>query len=276
MNTRIALTMTVPAAIAVFCLTPPSLSATDSGDTPISIGSRASRWYLGPVAGQNQNFHSSGFKSFSNDAHCPTFPTGEAKGFYAGLSVQYFLQPPVRARTSIIARFMYDNRPASYATHCESSLHRVRTPDGELRELEAMTRHEAVVDYDFLNLELLFNAMIGSSKFGITVGPSIGYTLQADLEQVFKLLRPLNAELENGTLYELRDNNRTLVIQDGAFPASANWRIGLTAGLLYEHQVGKFLFVPHIDYDYALSKLSAVENLRVNALRAGIDIRRVF
>ncbi len=239
---------------------------------PIKPAAQPPRLYVGPIAGFNQNFHSGGFRSFVLDANCPNFRSGNATGFYAGFSFEYLLGDPKDARSSILGRIAYDTRPASFSEDDTEYPSRLVDLD---TIINPKVEHNAEIDYNLINLDILYKLMIGTTKVGVAVGPSIGYVLDAKLQQKFKLIEPLEAQFiqDTETDFTYEDNFRTIVIEDGDVPNASTIRFGVKVGALYELSLKKFLVVPHVFYDFGITKVTSDENWRVNAFQAGVDVR---
>lgn len=240
---------------------------------PLAPAAQPPRIYVGPIAGFNQNFHSGGFTSFVLDVQCPNFTSGNATGFYGGFSMEYLLGDPKDARSSILARLTYDNRPASFSEGDEEYPTRI-LDNGLDTTVITSVEHSAEITYDLIGLDILYKLMLGNTKVGVMVGPTVGYVMSANVEQFFKLLKPLEGQFvpEPGP-YEYRDNNRTIVINDGDVPDAATLRIGIKVGVLYELSLRKLIVAPHIFYDFGITKVTSNENWRVNAFQAGVDVR---
>lgn len=267
--------------IVFVCSAPSSVFALD-GDAanPLRPRKMPPRILIGPVVGFNQNFHTGGFASFTNDENCPQFQSGNATGFYLGGSFEYLLGDPRDARSSILFRGLLDLRPASFEEVGDNLPSRMQDGD-ESRVVFSTTSHNAEIEYTNLNLEILYKLMLGETKIGIALGPSVGINLTTSAEQTFNLLEPQNAIfVEDPEFkakgYEYTNDFRTIVIQNGDVPDKSGIRFGMKAGLLYEVNVKKVLVVPHIFYDFGLTKVTSTDDWRVSSLQAGVDIRFAF
>lgn len=259
------------------CLSIVAMPVFGQGDdtTPLLPGAAPPRIYVGPIGGFNQNYHTGGFASFVQDIQCPQFGTGDATGYYGGVSMEYLLGDPKDAHSSLIARLAYDVRPASFYEGGDKQPSRLLDNDGNETIIESVTEHVADIKFSMVNLDLLFKYMIGNTRLAALAGPAIGYALTGTINQKFNLLEPLNVQFirtENSP-YRYENFDRTIVVRDGDIPEFQRLRLGLKAGLQYEISLRKMIVIPVVFYDFGITKLTSAENWRVNAFQAGVDIR---
>ena len=244
--------------------------------TPIMPAAQPPRIYVGPIVGFNQNFHSGGFTSFVADVNCPNFRSGNATGFYVGGSFEYLLGDPEDARSSILARLTYDTRPASFEEEDTEYPVLVVTPeDPDGTVIFPVVNHSAEIDYNMINLDIMYKLMVGNTRVGIMVGPAVGMVMDANVQQKFNLVSPLEAQFkpDETTDFTYENDFRTIVIRDGEVPDAAGIRVGVKIGALYELSLSRFIVVPHVIYDFGLTKVTTNEDWRVNAFQAGVDVR---
>ncbi len=243
---------------------------------PLAPAAEPPRILIGPIGGFNQNYHTGGFQSFVNQVDCPTFGTGDATGYYIGLSAEYLIGGPKDAKSSIIARLAYDVRPAQFYQGGDEYPSRVKINDTEDTILTSTTEHVAEIKFSMINLDILYKYMIGNTRIAVTAGPSIGYVLQGTIDQRFNLLQPLDVQFirdTNNTSFKYENFDRTIIVRDGDIPDLSQIRLGVKLGIQYEIPVKKLLIVPAVWYDFALTKVTPNESWRVNALQAGVDFR---
>lgn len=258
------------------CLSVVTASAFSQGANPLEPEKAPPRIYVGPIGGFNQNYHTGGFRSFAiSEGDCPTFGTGDATGYYVGVSAEYLLGDVKDARTSIIARLAYDVRPAQFSEQGDNQPSRLVLPDSSEEIIFSTTEHVAEIKFAMLNLDLLFKYMVGNTRLGITAGPSIGYALTGTINQKLNLVEPNNVQFirDPDTEYTYENFDRTIVIRDGDIPSFNRLRLGIKAGLQYEINVRRMIVVPAVWYDFGITKLTSEENWRVNAFQAGVDVR---
>lgn len=269
---------TLRAITPVFVLLALTLSSCRSPSTTISNPMEPLRdppkILVGPIGGFNQNFHTGGFTSLAPEAVCPNFTTGEAVGFFNGLSAEMILDSLKDSHNSLVMRVMYDSRPSSFAESGDEFPTSV-VANGRRRIVLSSTQHSAEISYSMLAADLVYKLMIGDSRIAIAAGPSFGYVIDASLHQRFDLIEPLNAQFDPNanSRFPLENNGRSLVIFRGDIPDINRWRVGLKMGLMYEVNLHNFIAVPAIWYDIGLTKLTKTENWRVNALQLGVDVR---
>lgn len=230
------------------------------------------RIYVGPVGGYNKSLHSSGFQSVAGDVLCPDFTSGTANGYYVGGSVEYLLGSPKDSKSSIIGRVVYNVMPASYTVPGDE-LPSI-DPNGDV--VTSVVQHVAQISYSLIDLEVVYKLNLFESDFGIVIGPTIGVPIQADLEQRMELVSPLNATFDPSLVPNARyiNNGRAIVTRESApIDDKSGIRIAVKAGAQYEIPMGRLLLVPCIYYNFGITEVSASNNLRVNALQTGIDLR---
>lgn len=250
-----------------------SVTAQQELANPLIPAKSRPRIYVGPVGGYNKALHSSGFQSVAGDVLCPDFSSGTANGFYLGGSVEYLLGSPKDSKSSIIGRVVYNNLPAGY-TIPGDQLPSINPSTGEV--VESVVQHVATVKYSLIDVEMVYKLNLFESSFGFVIGPTVGIPISAQIEQRMELIAPLNAvfdpALVPGATY--LNNGRAIVTREnGPIDDQAGVRIALKAGVQYEIPVGRLLLVPCFYYNFGITKLSAANNLRVNAIQAGVDLR---
>ena len=230
------------------------------------------RVYVGPVVGYNRALHSSGFQSVAGDVLCPTFETGTGNGFYVGGTFEYLLGSPKDSKSSIIAKLVYNYIPAFY----EEDGDRLPSLDGNGEVVYSTVRHVAEIKYATIDLEALYKLNLFDSYFGVVVGPTVGYVIQSDREQRMELVEPLNAVFDPslvGDDVEYINNGRGIITNRDDLPNKNPIRVGIKAGVQYELPIGRVLLVPHAFYNYGITEVSPDDNLRINALQFGVDLR---
>jgi hypothetical protein len=249
------------------------LTAQQELANPLIPAKSRPRIFVGPVIGYNRSLQSSGFQSISDDVLCPEFTSGVANGYYFGVSAEYLLGEPKNSKSSIIARLVYSYLPGNYAV-----------PGDELPSLDAngnvvvsTTQHVAEIDYTILEFEAIYKLNLFNSGFGIVVGPTLGFVLDVAREQRMELLEPQNAQFDPSLFpnndYIYINNNRAIITAQDDLPGHSSIRIGLKGGVQYELVMGRVLVVPGISYNFGVTEASADDNLRINALQMGVDIR---
>lgn len=239
---------------------------------PLEPAERQPRIYIGPVAGYNRSLHASGFQSVAGDVLCPDFTEGNGNGYYFGFSAEYLLGNPKDSKSSIIARAVYSYLPAYY----EEPGDRLPSldPSGEI--VYSTVRHVAEIKYSMLEIEAIYKLNLFNSYFGIVVGPTVGIVVGSEREQRMELIEPLNAVFDS-TLnlgdVEYINNGRAIITGRDDIPDKSPIRIGVKAGAQYEMPIGRLLLVPCIYYNFGITEVSASDNLRINALQVGMDLR---
>jgi len=233
------------------------------------------RVYVGPVVGYNRALHSSGFQSVAGDVLCPEFQSGTGNGFYVGGTFEYLLGSPKDSKSSIIAKVVYNYIPAFYEEEGDNLP--VLDPNGGPDPIYTQVRHVAEIKYGSIDLEALYKLNLFDSYFGVVVGPTVGFVIQSDREQRMELVSPLNATFDpNQDGFEdaqLVNNGRTWILNQDELPGRNPIRVGIKAGVQYELPIGRVLLVPHAFYNYGITEVSPDDNLRINALQFGVDLR---
>lgn len=234
------------------------------------------RIYIGPVGGYNRSMHSSGFQSVAGDVLCPDFSTGTANGYYFGMSAEYLLGKPESSKSSIVVRVVYNNLPANY----EQSGDTLPSKDPSNNAVvQSVVRHVAEIKYQTVDLELMYKLNLFNSNFGVIVGPTIGMVVGSSKQQRMELIEPLNAVFDpsvveqEGKKITYINNNRGIITYDGEIADRQALRIAVKAGVQYEMPIGRLLLVPSVNYNFGITEVSPTDNLRINALQAGVDLR---
>lgn len=253
---------------------------------PLMPVEKKPNFYLGPVLGFNKSMHTVELKTFAQDPLCPTFIDGSDNGFFGGISFEYLLGEAETSNSSIIARILYNNLPASMEQNDLDLPTRVISISGkdttETIEYTSII-HTNAVKYDLVTLEVMykFNPIQGVG-FGLTVGPTFDFALTKSQVQRMDLVRPLNAQFKRDPQaeakgYRYEKNDRSIVIQDGEIPNSSAFRLGIKAGVQYEILMkGGMYLVPAIYYNFGVTNLNSDFDWRVNALQIGVDLRFSF
>jgi len=227
--------------------------------------------------------HSGGFRSFKGDPACPVFEAASATGFFIGGSLEYLLGKPSEATSSVLLRLAYDARPVSFAVREEgtSTLPVIDTTRVEI--VDVTTEHRAEINYTLLSLDALYKIMISRDiPVGVAVGPTANFVLVGTAKQTYEIVSPNNAQFDTtrktDAVVRYEDNAQVMVFVDGDIPNGSSFRFGIKAGLFFELSLRKLLFapalvVPSIWFDAGLTKVTTVENWRVNVFQAGVDIR---
>jgi|GEM_PF-167441 len=266
--------------------------------TPLQPARRAPRVYVGPVFGYNRSLHSSSFRSIADDALCPTFEQGTDNGFFVGMSFEYLLGNPRDSKSSIIARVLYNSIPGSYTQPGD----KLPSLDNNGDVIFSEVQHTAQITYNTLDFEVVYKLNLFNSNLGVVVGPTFGMVLGASRTQRLQIIQPNNAQFSDfknneGAMFDDQvklfnegGTERVVAHQEWNPPAASGnnkaveslstgdnaWsgtRLGVKAGLQYEIPVGKVLVVPCMYYNFAITELSKNDNLRINALQLGVDIR---
>lgn len=257
---------------------------------PLNPQAAKPRIYVGPVFGYNRAMHTGEFASIppdvsqpgaTNPVPCPIFNGGTNNGFYAGATIEYLLgkraatgEDPV---SSIIAKLVYNSLPGSF----EIGGNDYKVVDAAGTPVTTTVKHVSEVKYQTIDLDLLYKLNLFGTSFGVVAGPTIGFALgTAQQEQSFELIDPINAQFEpdpEAQRKNLKYSNdfRKITIRDGDLPGASGLRVGLKAGVQYEQPLfaNRLNLVPHIFYNFGITKLTSAENWRVNALQAGVDLR---
>jgi hypothetical protein len=240
---------------------------------PLMPAKARPRIFIGPVGGYNSSLHSSGFQSVAGDVLCPDFEQGSANGYYFGFSGEYLLGKPQDSKSSIIARIVYNYMPAFYQV-AGDRLPSINPATNGVVESEV--QHVASIEYGLVDFEVVYKLNLFNSNFGIVVGPSVGMPIKATIEQRMELIEPLNAvfdpTLAPNAVYT--NNGRTIITKEnGDIEDKAALRVAIKAGVQYEIPIGRLLLVPCMYYNFGVTEVSPANNLRVNALQIGADLR---
>lgn len=259
--------------LAAFLLSASSLLAQQeigARATPLQPARRAPRIYVGPVGGYNNSLHSSSFQSVSGDVLCPTFTGGTQNGYYVGLSFEYLLGKPRESKSSIIARAVYNTFPAFFSQGGDI-LPSTDTATGNVVFSEV--EHTADISYSTFDIELIYKLNLFNSNFGIVIGPTVGFVADVQRVQRMNLIKPDNAVFKEKPGTEYENFGRTAITARDQIPGHSALRLAIKAGVQYEITVGRVLVVPCAYYNFGVTKLSDADNLRVNALQVGVDVR---
>lgn len=291
----LCLFIALPAAVSAQQKPNEPAAASDDGNAPdedelsdpLNPAKAPPRIYLGPVAGYNRSMHSGGFPSISGEASCPQFETGTENGYYFGLTAEYLLGDPKNSNSSVFVRLTYDYMPAFFTVPGDRYPSNI---NGNVvySEIEHTTR----IKYPLLNFEAMYKFNIpGLKGLGITAGPQIGFVIGGNQEQRFALkfdpTNPVqfsNTDLKNipqpvaGYQPQFADETRTsIILYSGDIIGKESIRFALVGGVQYEILLGKFYLVPHILYNFGITKInSRGDNWTVSALQIGLDLRRAF
>lgn len=240
---------------------------------PLIPAKSSPRIYVGPVMGYNRSLHSSGFESISGDVLCPTFTTGTANGYYFGGSIEYLLGKPKDSKSSIIARAVYNFMPAGYTQPGD----RLPSLDEKGEVVYSTVRHVAEIKYSTIDIEAVYKLNLFNSSFGVVIGPTVGFVMNVTRQQRMELIEPLNATFDPslfppGTV-EYINNGRGIITGNDNIPGHSTLRVAVKAGAQYELPIGRLLLVPCVYYNFGITEVSANDNLRVNALQMGVDLR---
>ncbi|MES2765646.1 MAG: hypothetical protein V4642_07255 [Bacteroidota bacterium] len=264
-----------------------SFAQDDDLSDPLNPKAAPPRIYIGPVAGYNRAIHTGKFASIPNSVNnspvpCPIFDGGSKNGFYVGGTMEYLLGNPKDAVSSIIGKLVYNYLPGSFAI--TGLPYNVVDPNG--RPVSTTVQHVDEVNYQTIDLELLYKLNLFGSSFGVVAGPTMGMSLgKATHLQQFELVQPTNATFEVDPEAEAKhlkysDDKRTITISDGELPNAETLRAAIKAGVQYEilNLFGsrRFILAPHVFYNFGITKLTSAENWRVNAFQTGVDLRYGF
>lgn len=267
-------------AISIFMLGAATGSGQD-GANPLEPEKAPTRIYIGPVGGYNRSMHTGEFQSIppelNNDnlVPCPVFNGGTNNGFYVGGTMEYILGNPKDAVSSIVGKIVFNSLPASFDVP-GIPYPVVNEETGE--PVSTTVQHVSEVRYQTIDADFLYKLNLFDSKFGVIAGPTIGFALgAAQQEQRFELLEPTSATFKplNNPDLKYSNNNRTITVRDGDLPNASGFRLGIKAGVQYEQPLfrNKFFLVPHIFYNFGVTKLTSAESWRVNAIQTGVDLR---
>ncbi|MBK6290203.1 MAG: hypothetical protein IPF59_00390 [Ignavibacteria bacterium] len=238
---------------------------------PLVPEKSAPRIYVGPVVGYNRSLQSSGFQSVAGDVLCPEFTEGTGNGYYFGGSIEYLLGKPRDSKSSLIGRVVYEYMPAAYTEPGDQ----LPSLDENGEVVYSTVDHTADIKYSFLDLEVIYKLNLFNSNFGIVVGPTVGFVIGSERVQQMNLVEPLNATFDPTFCPECEytNNGRTVITGRDDIPDHATLRIAVKAGVQYEMPIGRLLLVPCIYYNFGITEVSPSDNLRINALQAGFDLR---
>lgn len=250
----------------------PMLAQRELAD-PLRPAAAGPRIYIGPVGGYNRSLHSSGFQSVAGDVLCPDFESGNANGYYFGFSGEYLLGKPKDSKSSIIARIVFNSLPASYTVPGD----KLPSIDEANQIVYSTVQHVASVKYETVDLELIYKLNLFNTNFGIVVGPTVGIPINAKIEQRMELVEPLNATFQpglggEGAVY-LNGGRAILTRPESDIEDRSGIRIAVKAGVQYEIPIGRLVLVPCMYYNFGITEVSPANNLRINALQAGVDLR---
>lgn len=253
--------------------------------TPISPTKRPPRIYVGPVAGINLVQHTGEFASFASSLSnlCPSFQGGSNIGFYAGLSAEYLLGDVAKSSSSIIARLVYDTRPATFTETDAAPNVYLLDRGGEQIPTSVLTEYAAVAKYNMINLDLLYKYSIGNTGIAVTGGLALGLVNTATVKEDWKILTPLEVQFNRDAIvnpgnpgsenFVFTENDRVVTFRDGDIPNKSGFRVGAKVGIQYEISMSKMFIVPTMWYDFGLTSVNSTDSWRVNALQLGVDIR---
>lgn len=272
-------------SVASFPLVVSAQTDDEELSNPLEPKKAPPRIYLGPVAGYNRSLHSGGFPSISGEASCPKFESGTENGYYFGLTAEYLLGDPKNSNSSVFVRLTYDYMPAFFNVPGDNYPSNI---NGTVvnSEIEHTTR----IKYPLLNFEAMYKFNIPGTGFGITAGPQIGFVMGGEQEQRFTLKfnpeKPVqfsNDDLNKvkppvpGFTPEFVDETRTsITLYRGDIIGKESIRFALVGGVQYEILLGKFYLVPHVLYNFGITKINNIDNWTVSALQIGVDLRRAF
>lgn len=259
-------------------------------DTPLEPAKEGKPFYFGPIFGYNRVMHNTNKPAVTiddpNAPKCPNFENGSANGFFAGVSFEYLLGEATNSNSSIIARLMYNTFPSYFEQQGDDlpTTVGIVQSDGSVVPTETITSINYLNDitYEAISLDLLFKFnFINSGKVGVGVvaGPTFDYTLTATELSRMRLVQPDNAQLIRNTKleqdfgYTYSPDMKELKFNDGDILNSSSLRMGLKIGAQVEFNFEKFIVVPNIMYNLALTQLSSEHDWRVNALQIGVDVR---
>ena len=137
----------------------------------------------------------------------------------------------------------------------------------------------AEIKYQTVDLELMYKLNLFNSNFGIIVGPTVGLVVGSSKEQRMELVSPLNAVFDSsvvaqqGKPIKYVNNNRGIITYEGDIEDRQAIRVAVKAGVQYELPIGRVLLVPSVNYNFGITEVSPTDNLRINALQAGVDLR---
>ncbi|MCU0330443.1 MAG: hypothetical protein MUC47_05625 [Candidatus Kapabacteria bacterium] len=239
---------------------------------PLEPAKGRPRIFIGPVGGYNRSLHSSGFQSVVGDVLCPDFQQGNANGYYFGFSGEYLLGKPAESKSSLIARIVYNAFPANYREPGDR-LPSI-APDNSI--VYSSVEHVAEINYGIVDLEVVYKLNLFNSNFGVVIGPTVGIPVSTTIEQRMELVEPLNARFDKVLVPDgiYTNNDRAIILRpEGEIEDRAGVRVAVKAGAQYEIPVGRLLLVPCVYYNFGITEVSPANNLRINALQMGVDLR---
>lgn len=238
---------------------------------PLVPEKSAPRVYVGPVVGYNNSLHSSGFQSVAGDVLCPDFTQGTENGYYFGMSVEYLLGKPRDSKSSLIGRVVYSYLPGAYTEEGD----RLPSLNENGDVVFSTVDHTADIQYSIIEIEAIYKLNLFNSNFGVVIGPTAGIVMNSARIQQMNIVEPLNATFD--PLFcptcEYTNNNRTVITARDDMPDRSGVRVAVKAGVQYEIAVGKLLFVPCVYYNFGITTVSPANNLRINSLQMGFDLR---
>lgn len=267
------------------------ISQTGSGklDTPLGPTKVNKKLFVGPIAGYNRVMHSTNKPAIPlalDDVPCPNFENGSANGFFAGASVEILLGDAASSRSSIIGRVMYNTFPSYFEQQGDNlpTTVNVRQQDGSMQPEQRITSINYLndIDYTTASVDVLYkfnflDIVKGRAQLGAVAGLTADFALTTGEVNRMQLVSPDNASLvqspqadENSWSYP---NPTTLQFNDGEIPDASAFRMGLKVGAQIEFTFDKFIVVPNVMYNLALTDLSPDFDWRVNALQIGVDVR---
>ncbi|MCX7930496.1 MAG: outer membrane beta-barrel protein [Chlorobi bacterium] len=266
-------------AVVGVCIGVSSAWAQDDLANPLEPAKAPSRIFIGPVVGFNRVSQTGGFQYYANPTDaplCPVLEDGNANGFFVGINTEIILGNPKDSRSSLIFRLLYNRMPSSFEQLNDRLPTRIVDANGNSQTIITTTSFTANVTYTTIDFEGMYRFGLGTTGFGIQAGPVISYAIERNVEQLFKLIEPDNAQFVQNTNYQYRDNFRTAVIFDGQIPESNALRIGLKAGIQYEIFLRRMTIVPSLNYNFGITNLTRNESWRVNTIQAQVDVRFAF
>jgi hypothetical protein len=263
-----------------------SYSQTDL-DNPLIPKTSRHPFYVGPVFGFNKVYHNVELLTFVDNTNlCNPFENGSANGFYAGLSFEYLFGDIEKSQSSIIARVLYNSMPADLER--EQDNYPSLVSNGSTNTIVyTSTRHVGSVKYNLLTFEAMYKLNpIKNFGFGLTAGPTFDFPITKSIYQTYGLIgEPLNAYFTGPTTPEevqtwhdngwsLSPDKRTIIVKNGTIDQAASFRLGLKLGIQYEIILpSKMYIVPALYYNIGITKVTSLENWRVNAIQLGVDVR---
>ena len=263
-----------------------SLSQDESDESdPRNPGQKRGLILIGPCAGFNTSLHSVQLPSFDQDIYCPFFKTGSGNGFYAGLTYEYVIGKPALSVSSIIVRATYNTLPYHMVAEGDNYQTLVPVDSVTKKAISSRTQHTVDITYNLLSFDFLYKQNIDPTfPLGGVAGLTFDIPMTKNKTQKYSIIEPANAQFDQSNDQYLKPgeyytaDRRTLIKQDGPIANAASLRIGIKIGIQYEIplQVSSKMsatLVPHIFYNYGLTKVTSTDNWNVNALQIGVDIR---